>query len=143
MITIHGEIHSSKNSRRILPLKGGARPFVLAKSKQAKADESMIGYQLNAQRQEWDFMRTGMDYPLHVVFHFIRATNRRWDFANMVQGIADAMVEAGYIPDDDVTHFVPVFGGWQVDKESPGCDIWLQSERIPLWFEQPEQAAPA
>lgn len=125
MIVIEGEIHSSKNSRRILPTQSSARPYVLAKSRQAKADEAVIDYQLRAQIDRWREMTAGKPYPLLVSFHFVRATRRRWDFANLVQGVADAMVTAGYLPDDDVEHFIPVFGGWSVDKQNPGCQFWI------------------
>lgn len=125
MITIQGEIHSSKNSRSILPTKSKRRPFVLAKSKNAKADEESFAIQLNAQRAEWERMIAGKKYPLSVCFRFRRATRRKFDYCNMAQGVQDAMVKAGYIHDDDADHLLPVFVPYQVDKDNPGCDILI------------------
>ena len=122
MIRIHGEIHSSKNSRRAIIHNG--RNFVV-KSAVAKQDEKTIGYQLMdyEKRNEWARMCMGQYYPLYVEFRFIRKTKRRWDFANLVQGVADAMVKAGYIPDDDVEHFIPVYVPHYVNKDAPGIEI--------------------
>jgi Holliday junction resolvase RusA-like endonuclease len=123
MIVIRGEIHSSKNSRRVLRV--GHRTIV-AKSKQAKADEEILYIQLRAQIDEWDKMIDGVEEPINVVFHFVRATRRRWDFVNLVQGVADAMVKAGYMEDDDVNHFIPHYGGHTVDKNNPGVEFWIK-----------------
>lgn len=123
MIVILGEIHSSKNSRRVL--RAGNR-VIVAKSKSAKSDESMLAEQLVLQAQEWSRMAEGRGFPFYVAFHFVRATKRKWDFANLVQGVADAIVKAGYIPDDDVNHFVPVYAGWTVEKERAGVEFWIQ-----------------
>lgn len=123
MIVIQGEIHSSKNSRRVF--RAGKR-VIVAKSAKAKADESMLAEQLSRQYEKWHEMADGKDFPLYVAFHFVRLSRRRWDFANIVQGVADAMVKAGYIPDDDVTHFIPVYAGHTVDKERHGVEFWIQ-----------------
>ena len=123
MITIAGEIHSSKNSRRVVSR--GKRVIVL-KSKAAQADEDMLSLQLASQRENWDKMKSTRDFPLYVVFSFRRRTHARWDFANLVQGVADAMTKAGYIPDDDVEHFIPVYGGYDVCKDNPGVDFWIE-----------------
>lgn len=123
MIVIRGEIHSSKNSRRVF--RAGKR-VIVAKSAQAKADESVLAEQLNLQRSKWEAMMDGELFPVTVAFHFIRASRRRWDFANLVQGVADAMVKAGYIPDDDVMHFIPVYAGHTVDKNNPGVEFWIK-----------------
>lgn len=123
MIVIKGEIHSSKNSRRVF--RAGKR-VIVAKSAQAKADESVLAEQLSLQRSKWEAMMEGELFPVTVAFHFIRRTNAKWDFANLVQGVADAMVKARYIPDDDVTHFIPVYAGHTVDKERPGVEFWIQ-----------------
>ena len=123
MIIITGEIHSSKNSRRILPTGSARRPYILAKSESAKADESSFAFQLAAQRGEWERMIRWSDYPLSVVFRFRRATHRRFDYVNIVQGILDAMVKCGYLPDDDARHVLPIFMPYILDKENPGCEI--------------------
>lgn len=124
MIEIDGEIHSSKNSPRIVRNRRTGQPCIV-KSERAKADEEMLADQLGIQRQEWERMAAGRPYPLFVVFYFLRKTRGRWDFMNLVQGVSDAMVKAGYIPDDDVEHFIPVWGGYEVKKLSPGVQFWV------------------
>jgi len=122
MININGEIHSSKNSRRVF--RSGQR-VIVAKSKAAKQDEENIHWQLVEQAPYWECMKAGKAYPFYVCFFFRRQTRARWDFANLVQGIADAMVKAEYIPDDDVSHFIPVYMPHTIDRRNPGCDFCL------------------
>lgn len=124
MIVINGEIHSSKNSRRIFRNQKTGRTYV-AKSKASKADEESFAVQLNVQRGEWERMVKGKEYPLNICFRFRRATHHRWDYANMIQGILDSMVEAAYILDDDADRVLPVFIPYILDKEHPGCDILI------------------
>lgn len=119
---INGEIHSSKNSR--IPLKNGK----VIKSKAARDDENMIGWQLLEQKEKWDAIPKV--YPLYVRFLFRRKTKARWDFVNLVQGVADAMVKTGYIPDDDVLHFIPVYRGFEINKECPGVDFYIMPEMV-------------
>ena len=124
MIKIYGEIHSSKNSREIHRNRRTGQPYV-AKSKAAKADESMLADQLALHRREWEDMTAGKGYPVWVMICFRCKTHAKWDFINLVQGLADAMVTAGYIPDDDVDHFIPIYAGHEVNKKFPGVDFWI------------------
>jgi Holliday junction resolvase RusA-like endonuclease len=123
-IHIDGEIHSSKNSRQF-----SIRQKSLFKSAAAKADEQTMAWQLNAQRAEWENMTHGAKYPYRVQFYFRRKTRARWDFTNLVQGVADAMVKAGYIQDDDVSHFIPGYAGHIVDRLSPGVSFWIKDKK--------------
>ena len=61
--------------------------------------------------------------PLSVGFFVYRKTKRRWDWANIIQGISDAMVKAGYLEDDSAEFFTPVFLGFKVDKENPRVEL--------------------
>lgn len=126
MIRITGEIHSSKNSRQIFRNRKTNRPYV-SKSKSAKNDESLLAYQFAdaGNRADWLAMIAGRPFPLLVFFRFHRETKARWDFANLVQGVADAMVKAEYLPDDSVDYFIPVYGGHEVDRNFPGVEIWV------------------
>lgn len=126
MITIAGEIHSSKNSHQILINRKTNRPFV-AKSKASKADELMILIQLRQQKHNWKRMITELSFPLYVEFRFIRRTKARWDFANLVQGVADAMVKEDYIPDDSVDYFIPVYVLHEIDKNAPGVELTIKT----------------
>lgn len=126
MIIIEGEIHSSKNSRRIMRNAKTGAPFV-AKSRSSKADEESFALQLAVQREEWERMVSGCAYPLRIVFHFRRATSRQFDYVNMAQGILDAMVKAEYIPDDCADYVLPGFLPYELDKNA-GCDVSIETD---------------
>ena len=95
IISIAGEIHSSKNSRQVVKTFDGKTKLI--KSKQSKTDEESFAWQLNSQREAWDVMRRAVDPDavLCVVFKFRRRTAGRFDYLNVAQGICDAMVRAG------------------------------------------------
>jgi hypothetical protein len=122
MIFLSGEVHSSKNSKRIFVNRKTGRPFI-GKSQASKADEGSFALQLSSQRAEWFRMTAGLPYPLHVSLRFIRASQRIFDYVNLAQGIFDAFVAADYISDDSMKFVIPVFLPYAVDKRSPGCEI--------------------
>jgi len=130
MISINGEIHSSKNSRKIWHDSTGKTRIV--KSDTAKADEQSFLLQLNTQREKWAFMlaehyRNGADRnaPLEIVFRFRRGTAARFDYVNIAQGVCDAMVKAEYLEDDSANYLIPVFEPYVIDRVNPGCDFWI------------------
>lgn len=123
MIRINGEIHSSKNSRKIMTNKKGKR--WIGKSDASKADEEDFAWQFKQQREEWQRMIQGQEFPLMISLEFRRRTKARWDYINLAQGLFDAMVSAELIPDDDTLHVIPVFLGYEVNPKNPGCDIGI------------------
>lgn len=64
--------------------------------------------------------------PLYFHFFYIRKDHRHWDFANMVQVLADAFQKVGILEDDDVDHFIPVFDGYTVNKDNPGVIFYIE-----------------
>ena len=122
MITILGELYSSKNSKRIVHF--GNRPALIA-SKAYMASVKPIEQQLVLNRYKWLKEIENAPKPLYVGFKFYRKTKRAWDFSNMVQGISDLMVKCGWLLDDNVNEYIPVFCGWEVDKNNPRTDIFL------------------
>ena len=129
MIFLSGEVHSSKNSKRIFVNRKTGRPFI-SKSKASKADEGSFALQLNSQRAEWLRMTAGLPYPLHVSLRFIRQTLRIFDYVNLAQGIFDSMVAIDYLPDDSMKFVIPVFLPYAVDKRCPGCEIDILTARM-------------
>jgi Holliday junction resolvase RusA-like endonuclease len=123
-ISLEGEIHSSKNSRRIMRNQKTGLPFI-AKSRSSKLDEASLSLQLACQYEKWKSMTSRCEYPIIVIFSFRRATRRRFDYANMAQGILDAMVKADYIPDDCADYVIPLFVPYIVDKDNAGCDLMV------------------
>jgi Holliday junction resolvase RusA-like endonuclease len=127
MITIRGELHSSKNSRQIWRDSTGKTRVV--KSDKSKADEGVFLEQLTEQRQKWESMLAAnplKNATLHICFSIRRKTKRRFDYVNIVQGLCDAMVKAGYLVDDDAEHFLPSFDEYEIDPKNPGCDFWIE-----------------
>ena len=127
-ISLEGEIHSSKNSRRIMRNQKTGLPFI-AKSRSSKLDEESLSSQLACQYEKWKSLTSHCEYPIIVIFSFRRATRRRFDYANMAQGILDAMVKADYIPDDCADYVIPLFVPYVVDKDNAGCDLMVVSSR--------------
>ena len=123
MILIRGELHSSKNSRRVV--KQGNR-LVPLKSKAAKLDEASFFVQLHEQRELWERMTDGKQYPLRVVFRVWRGRKGVFDYTNITQGLMDAMVKAGYLPDDDADHMIPVYKPYVFRNGYGGCEIWIE-----------------
>ena len=120
VISLDGEVFSSKNSRATDTKTG--RTF---KSKGARLNEKLFAAQLIEQAEQWAEMTRGKAFPYVVVFRLRRKTRRKFDYNNLFQGVLDAMVKAGYLPDDDMSHVIPVPAEWVLDKNNPGCDITL------------------
>jgi len=74
----------------------------------------------------------GVGYPLELGFHFVRDTNRKFDYINAMQIIQDLLVAHGCIIDDDCDHLVPYVykrNGkyYTVNKEDPGVHLRWKS----------------
>jgi Holliday junction resolvase RusA-like endonuclease len=119
---IAGNVASSKNSKRIVSRGSFKR---LINSKLAMEYASIAMPQLLAQKEKWLQVVENQPKPLYVGFYFIRKDRRKWDFHNIVQSIADLMVKAEWIADDNTEEFIPVYVGHKVDKEGAGVVINL------------------
>ena len=123
MITIYGELYSSKNSKRIV--KFGNKMALIA-SKQYMASVKPIEQQLVLNRGKWLRMAEGYEKPLKVVFKIYRKTHRKFDYVNIIQGLQDLMVKCGWIPDDNADEIIPVFQPYDVDKNNPRVEIFIK-----------------
>lgn len=121
MITILGELYSSKNGKQIRKMHSGRR--FIGKSDKSLAAEPGIRMQLNAQKKQWALMIRDKEFPVTVRFYIFRMTRRRFDYNNICQQLCDLMVKAGYLPDDDANHFIPSYEPYRVDKNNPRCLI--------------------
>lgn len=120
MITIYGELYSSKNSKRIV--KFGDRPALIA-SKQYLASIKPIEQQLVLNRYKWAEETKNASKPLKIVFKIYRKTHRRFDYLNIVQGLQDLMVKCGWISDDNADELIPYFKPYEVDKNNPRVEM--------------------
>ncbi len=130
-IWIPGEVYSSKNNNRIFAksvkkskwlLNGKpVKPFITCSAAVSRYKEEKLGYYI-ANREKFLKMTENKPFPLYVYFQFIRRTRGRWDFNNMTELVQDMMVMAGWIPDDDEKHLIPVYKKSQLGNK-PGVMI--------------------
>lgn len=120
-LVITGEVPSLKNSKQIFVNKRTGKPFITSSSNsktwQAEAKrqltEQFAGYQISG-------------YPISIAITCYFGTKRRKDLDNVCGGVMDALVHAGILEDDDVSHVDNIdlsFGGY--DKEAPRTEIFL------------------
>lgn len=123
VLTLYGELYSTKNSRRVVRTKQG-RTVVLP-SKVATGAQKTLAWQLldNGNHTLWRSMVEGKSFPLCVGFRIFRTTHGRFDYINIAQGLCDAMVKANYLPDDDSKHLIPFFMPYEIDKVYPRVEI--------------------
>lgn len=118
-IVFSGELYSSKNSRRIFIQNN--RPICI-KSKASHAQEGDFEYQLGLQYQTWQKMLASAKkpyYPLKIKFDIYRKGKRHFDYLNIVQGLCDGLVKAGYLEDDSADHIIPHFEPYKLDRVNP------------------------
>lgn len=120
MITIYGELYSSKNSRNTIKI---GKRLIPLKSKKAEHQEKDFALQLSALRMKFLKEVRGISFPLKLQFKIYRRTNGRFDYVNIVQGLLDAMVRARLIADDDATHVIPSFAPYEKDQANPRTEI--------------------
>lgn len=120
---ISGSFPSFKNSKQYT-----GKYFIMSKTvqKYLKAYE----YQWKTIPEQFRILKEE-DYPIEIGLHFVRGTHHRWDFHNMVQGVADLMVKHKWIPDDNTNYFIPyclkIDGKYySYSKENPGVYIKLK-----------------
>ena len=86
--------------------------------------ESMANHML-LNKPKWMAMKQGVEFPLHVLFTFIRDSKRKFDVINPCQTIQDLMVHSGWLEDDNSEIIIPYFGIPRVDKNNPGVEIQI------------------
>jgi Holliday junction resolvase RusA-like endonuclease len=123
MITIYGNVPSSKNSKQLFKSKKTGKLFI-AKSKLCLDYEKNTKLQWIANKKKFDKMFNGYPLPLEIKFKFFRDSNRKADFVNLVQLPLDLMVKHGWIPDDNYNEVLPIFLPVEIDKKNPRLEIY-------------------
>ena len=123
MITIYGELYSSKNSKRIVKF---GNKLALIASKQYLDSVKPIEQQLVLNRHKWLEMTKNIEKPLNIVFKVYRKTKRKFDYLNIFQGLCDLMVKCGWILDDNADEIIPYFLKYEIDKNNPRVEISLK-----------------
>ncbi len=121
MIFINGNVPSSKNSKQFVTFKTEKKMLINSKT--------VRNYMKNHCDEWWENsskfkeMIKGKEKPYRIGFYFIRDSKRKFDYINAAQLPLDLMQDYGWIDDDDVNNVIPVFLGYEVDKENPGVRI--------------------
>jgi hypothetical protein len=63
--------------------------------------------------------------PYRIGFYFIRDSKRKADFINLAQLPLDLMQEYNWLENDDMDTVLPVFTGYEVNKEKAGVIITI------------------
>lgn len=122
LLTIYGNVKQKKNNKRIAYNPRTKKPFIISEKKTSDYMDDAIE-QLRTQFRGYRI--TGYPVQISVVFYY--QTKHRKDIDNSLSTIADCMVAAGVLEDDDVAHvnqWTISFGGY--DKENPRVEIHLK-----------------
>ena len=152
VIFIPINVPSSKNNKQIV--RRGKRTFLI-NGKLTTRYIKNTAHVWRLHKSEFLNMINGLNKPYIVGFHFVRDSERKFDFINACQTTQDIMTSVGWISDDNLDVMFPVpfhiDGKWySVDKDKPGVyvkvftrmelsEIYSPTNRIPrmgdyAWF---------
>ncbi|MGL5231909.1 MAG: hypothetical protein ACRC7W_01075 [Fusobacteriaceae bacterium] len=121
-IYIQGNVASLKNSKQMFLNKKTGKMFITSSDlvKTYKKDTSYFWL-----KNKSNFLKLIKDKekPLKIGFYFIRKDKRKFDYINIAQLPLDLMQEYGWVEDDDMTNVIPVFIGYEVNKDKAGVVI--------------------
>ena len=124
LLTVTGNVKAKKNNKRIAYRGTGYKktPFIMTE----KTTNDYMQSAITQMREQFAGYKI-TDYPISISVVFYYQTRHRKDIDNSLSTIADCMVHAGVLEDDDVAHvnhWDIRFGGY--DKENPRVEIHLQ-----------------
>jgi len=115
-IFIQGNVCSSKNS------KVWTGKFLVS-SKQTARYVKLTENQWIINRDLFLQMIEGKQKPYKIHLYFIRDSKREFDYNNVSQILFDLMQKYKWIEKDSAYHVIPVFDGFEVDKQKAGVII--------------------
>lgn len=121
VIILQGQTPSKKNSKRLFHKNG--RNIIIS-SKQYLEWEKTARIAVIEWKKANHYTLT---YPIRLHMFFYRDSKRRWDYNNIGQGVQDILVDAGIIEDDDAYHCIPVYDGFEVDKDNPRVEVRIEA----------------
>lgn len=113
---------SSKNSKRVV--KRGNKTMLI-NSKQVMDYKKATSIFWAKHQKGFLEATQDLEKPLKIGFYFIRDSKRKFDLVNVAQLPLDLMQEYGWIPDDCMNEIVPVFLGYEVNKDKAGVEITI------------------
>lgn len=120
-LIIKGQTPSQKNSKQIFINKSTGKPFITS-NQRVKEWHRDAYFQLTKQFEGLEVT----EYPITITVIFWRETKRAYDLDNAYSTVADALVHAKVITDDNINFIECVtlqHGG--VDKINPRAEIYL------------------
>ena len=137
MVFIKNNVPSLKNSkvktsRGVFPSKTVSKYLrshgIASYSASKKIVEGYKTIPMTFPHEELRALLASDSYPIIIGFHFVRDSERSFDFNNVTQIIMDLMTAYDIIPDDSMRYVIPyctTIDGrhYTVDKENPGVFI--------------------
>lgn len=121
-IFIRYNVPSSKNSKQLYRNKNTGKQFV-TESDLCKSYRKVTNLSWTVFKKKFIRLLEGKKKPFKIGLFFVRDSKRRFDYHNICQIVLDLMVEHNWIDDDNMDEIIPVFEGYEVDKENPGVKI--------------------
>jgi len=113
VLTLEGELYSSKNSKQIVRSKKTGKSFIVDSKASQKGKKWLKPQLIDEKNKEiWRAaIKKVKKFPIHLGLYVERKTLAKWDFNNISQGLMDELVDADYFIDDNVSVVVPVYLG--------------------------------
>lgn len=117
-IYIPNNVPSSKNSKRWTGKILIASKTVMQYKKNGDTVKAWI-----QGKSQFRKLVEGLKMPYKVGFYFVRDSKRKADYVNLAQLPLDLMQYYGWVDNDDMDSVIPVFLGYEVDKQRAGVYI--------------------
>ena len=115
-IWIPGNVSSSKNSKQ------WTGKFLVHSKTAARYIKNTKWYYAEKKKEFLDIIKD-KDKPYRIEFYFVRDSRRKFDYVNAAQLPLDLMQKYGWLDDDNCDNVIPVFAGYEVDKDNAGMII--------------------
>lgn len=116
---IKGNVPSSKNSKvftgKFLVNSKTVQKYLKIYGEQWKDEEMIKKFKLDIK-----------EFPIKLHMFFIRDSKRKFDYINAAQLPCDLMVKYGWIPDDSMEYIIPIFDGYEINKDDSGLIFWVE-----------------
>ena len=118
---IKGNVPSSKNSKiftgKFLVNSKTVQKYLKSYGEQWKDEEIISKFKHHV---------SGKEKPYKLHFFFIRDSKRKFDYINVSQLPCDLMTKYGWIDDDNCDEIIPIFDGYEVNKNDSGLIFYVE-----------------